>query len=239
MDTSFLEGIGLSKNEIKVFLVMLKIGESKAGAIISKAGLQSSAVYNAINSLIDKGLVSYIKQGQIKYFKAASPDVLSDYLDTKKEEYLKVLPELKSFMHGSIEGVEFYKSLRGVKTLISELLKDSKKGDIYRFFSIEDEKEYRFATDNLYELQKGIRKTKGIITHGLFSENIRKQTKGSSVTQRRFLNSPLPPNTQMLNDKIAIISWKGEEPSGILIRSKDIYDTYVIFFEHMWKIANK
>jgi len=61
----------------------------------------------------------------------------------------------------------------------------------------------------------------------------------SSITQKRYLNFPLPPNTQMLNNKVAIITWKGEEPSGILIRSKDIYETYVRFFEHLWGIAKK
>jgi sugar-specific transcriptional regulator TrmB len=128
MNTTVLEGIGLSKNEIKIFLVMLKLGESKAGAIISKSGLQSSAVYNAINSLIGKGLVSYIKKGDIKHFKAARPEAIADYLDTKKEEYLKVLPELKSFSSGEIESVEFYKSPRGIKTLLAELVAGSKKG---------------------------------------------------------------------------------------------------------------
>ena len=237
MDISVLEGIGLSKNEITIFLGLLKIGESKAGAIISKVNLQSSATYNAINSLIGKGLVSYIKKGQIRYYKAASPETIGNYLETKKEEYLRVLPELKKFMPGEIEGVEFYKSVRGIKTLLAELVKDSKKGDIYRFFSIEDAKEYQFATDRVYELQKPIRKEKKIITRGLFAEKTRQFASGASITQKRYLNFPLPPNTQMLNNKIAIITWKGEEPSGILIHSKDVYESYVHFFEHLWEKA--
>jgi|SRR3989344_785154 len=239
MDVSALEGIGLSKNEINVFLVMLRIGESKAGAIISKAGLQSSAAYNAINSLIDKGLVSYIKKGQIKHFKATSPDVIADYLDTKKQEYLKVLPELKKLMKEEIEGVEFYKSFRGIKTLVSELMKESKKEDIYRFFSIEDPKEYEKATEKVYQPQKVIRNKIGITTKGIYSEKIRHLTKGRSITYKKYLDFPLPPNTQILNDKVAIISWKGEQPSGILIRSKSISDNYIAFFEHMWRIAKK
>ncbi len=239
MDTSVLEGIGLSKNEISVFLKMLQLGESKAGAIISKVNLQSSAVYNAINSLVAKGLVSYIKKGQIKYYKAASPETIADYLDTKKEEYMKVLPELKKFMPTEIENVEFYKSFRGIKTLLAELLKDSRPKDIYRFFSIEDEKEYKLATEKVYDLQKSVRKENKIITRGLFAEKLRSLAGVSSITQKKYLNFPLPPNTQMLNDKVAIITWKGEEPSGILIRSKDIYETYIRFFEHLWSVAKK
>jgi len=239
MDTRVLEGIGLSKNEIAVFLKMLQLGESKAGAIIAKVGLQSSAVYNAINGLIDKGLVSYIKKGEIKYYKAASPEAIADYLDTKKEEYLNVLPELKHFMPGEIESVEFYKSVRGIKTLLSELLKDTNKGDIYRFFSIEDIEEYKLARDKVYDLLKPITKGKKLKTKGLFAEKTRSLAGVSAINYARYLNFPLPPNTQILNNKVAIITWKGEEPTGILIRSKDIYETYVRFFEHLWKKAKK
>lgn len=239
MDIKVLEGIGLSKNEISVFLKMLQLGESKAGAVIAKVGLQSSATYNAINGLIDKGLVSYIKKGEIKYYKAASPEAISDYLDTKKQEYLSVLPELKQFMPGEIESVEFYKSTRGIKTLLSEIIKDAKKGDIYRFFSIEDPAEYKLATDKVYDLQKPIRKERKIITKGLFAEKTRNLAGVSSINYKKYLDFPLPPNTQILNNKVAIITWKGEEPTGILIRSKSIYETYVRFFEHLWNVAKK
>lgn len=239
MDISPLEGIGLSKNEIKVFLRMLQLGETKAGAVIYKTGLQSSAVYNAINSLISKGLVSFIKKGDIKYYKSADPEVITSYLDSKKEEYQQILPELKATMPGEIESVEFYKSIRGIKTLISELTKDAKKGDIYRFFSVEDETEYKIATEKVYEPQKIIRKQKGIKTKGLFAEKTRSLTRNASITYKKYLNFPLPPNTQILNNKIAIIAWKGEEPSGILIHSKSIYDSYVAFFEHLWKKAKE
>ena len=49
----------------------------------------------------------------------------------------------------------------------------------------------------------------------------------------------MPPNTEMINNKVAIITWKGDEPSGILIRSKEVYETYVNFFEHLWDKAKK
>lgn len=66
MDITVLEDIGLSKSEVKVFVTILELGESKAGKIIEASNLQSSSVYNSINSLINKGFVSYIKKGQGK-----------------------------------------------------------------------------------------------------------------------------------------------------------------------------
>jgi len=239
MDTSILEGLGLSNLEIKIFVRLLELGESKAGKIIKEVGLQSSSVYNAINSLMKKGLISYIKKGQIKFYKAADPEAILGYIDTKKREYLKILPELKEKQKkAEEEGVEFYKSFRGIKTITFELLKNAKKGDVYRFFSVENIDEYKLATERVFGAEKQLRKEKKIITKGIFHESARELAKRNSITQKRFLNYPMPPNTLIFGDKVAIISWKGE-PSGILISSKDIARTYVEFFEHMWEIAKR
>ena len=111
MDTSALEDIGLSSTEIKIFITILQLGETKAGKIIEKSKLQSSSVYNAINSLINRGLVSYIKKGKIKFYKSANPETILDYIDLKKREFLKLLPELKAKQKRIVEeGVEFFKS---------------------------------------------------------------------------------------------------------------------------------
>jgi sugar-specific transcriptional regulator TrmB len=240
MDITILEDLGLSKNEIAVFISLLKSGESKAGEIISSTKLQSSAVYNAINSLIERGLVSYIKKSQIKYYRAAEPEVMLEYINTKKREYEKMLPELKALQSRETgEGVEFFKSYKGIKTLLFELLKDAKKGDIYRFFSIEDSEEYKKAVERVFRSEKQLRLEKKIMSKGIFSEKIRNIVKASSITKKRFLNFPMPPNTSIFRDKVAIVNWKGDEPSGILIHSQEIADSYAKFFEHMWEKARE
>jgi len=237
MEIGVLEEIGFSKNEVKVFLSLLKEGESKAGKIISETNLQSSAVYNAINSLIHKGFISYIKKSQVKYYKACDPEAITNYIETKKQEYLSLIPQLNKYKNTDQDGVEFFRSLKGIKIMLFELIKDAEKGEVYRFFSVEDPEKYKIATENVYELQKPIRTEKGIRTKGLFHERTRSLAKKASITKKRYLNFPMPPNTQMMNDKVAIISWEGKEPSGILIHSKDIAKSYVNFFEHMWNIA--
>jgi sugar-specific transcriptional regulator TrmB len=239
MDTSVLEDIGLSPTEIKVFLIISSVGESKAGKIIEKSKLQSSSVYNAINSLIEKGFVSYIKKSQIKYYKAADPEAILDYIEQKKKEYLRLLPELKARQNREQnEGVEYFKSHKGIKTIISEMLKDAKKGDIYRTFSIETPEEYEEIRKKIFMPMKQIFKEKKIIQKGIFHEAIKHTPKAASRMKKRYLKIPMPPSTLILNDKVAIISWK-DEPSGILINSKDISSSYKQFFDAMWKIAEK
>ncbi|MEK6887971.1 MAG: helix-turn-helix domain-containing protein, partial [Candidatus Aenigmatarchaeota archaeon] len=65
MDVSALEGIGLTNAEIKVYLALLELGATKTGLLIEKSGLQSSVVYSALARLMEKGLVSSIKEGKM------------------------------------------------------------------------------------------------------------------------------------------------------------------------------
>ncbi len=241
MDISILEEIGLSNTEVKVFLALLGLGESKAIEIIRKSKLQSSSMYNALNHLIEKGFVAYIKKHKIKYYKCSDPETILKYLELKKSEFLRILPELKEKQKKvEKEGVEFYKSYKGIKTLFLELLKDGKKGDIYRSIAFEEKEEYIKASEKLFAAAKSLVKEKKIITKVITHEKTRKpkDKKTKTIFNKRYVDFPLLPNTLIFKDKTAIISWT-DEPSGILIHSKDIAEKYSKFFDHLWKLGKK
>ena len=54
-----LEELGLTKNETKVYLVLLELGLTTTSAIIKRAGINTSKVYESLERLLKKGLVSY------------------------------------------------------------------------------------------------------------------------------------------------------------------------------------
>ncbi|MBW2981314.1 helix-turn-helix domain-containing protein, partial [Candidatus Woesearchaeota archaeon] len=85
MDITPLEDLGLTNAEIKVYLTLLELGQTKVGPIIEKSDLQSSVVHNALHKLQDKGLISYIKKGQIKHYKATDPKNFMDFIEEKKK----------------------------------------------------------------------------------------------------------------------------------------------------------
>src|SRR3989344_8958996 len=101
---TILEEIGLTKNEIKIYLALLKFGFTSTGAIIKETKIHASKVYDGLNRLADKGLVTHVIIANVKHFKAVNPDRLIDFLEDKKssienqeEEIKKYLPELRSF----------------------------------------------------------------------------------------------------------------------------------------------
>src|SRR3989337_2931055 len=98
-----LRAIGLTEGEIKVYLTLLKLGPSTNSPIARHAGLQSSTVYYCLNSLIEKGFVSYIQKGNRKYFIPTDPQNILTIIDEKvsriEEERKKIqniLPQLKA-----------------------------------------------------------------------------------------------------------------------------------------------
>src|SRR3989338_8656486 len=78
MKEDILEDLGLSKAEIKVYISLLELGSSSAGAILQRCGLQNSVTHRALNSLIEKGLISYIAEGKRKIYRSTSPDFFYD-----------------------------------------------------------------------------------------------------------------------------------------------------------------
>jgi len=103
MDEKLLEEIGLTKGEIKVYFTLLKLGETTTGKIIENAQISSGKIYEILDKLVKKGLVSFIIKEKTKYFTASSPNRILDYmhekeknLKEKEEEIKKELPFLLS-----------------------------------------------------------------------------------------------------------------------------------------------
>ena len=102
MNIKILEEIGLTKTEIKIYLTLLKLGQSTTTNIVRKAEIHASKVYEFLDKLIQKGLVSYVIKSNKKYFSASEPDFLKEFLREKENkikeqesEINKILPELK------------------------------------------------------------------------------------------------------------------------------------------------
>ena len=68
-----LKEFGFSERESKVYIALLELGETTTGKISKMTRLNSSKIYDILERLIDKGLVSYVLKNKIKYFNALEP----------------------------------------------------------------------------------------------------------------------------------------------------------------------
>src|SRR3989344_7078089 len=153
-----LEEIGFTKGEIKVYLTLLELGSTTTGGIIKKSKVSPSKVYDILEKLIQKGVVNYVIKGKVKYFEAASPKRILEYLQEKEEkikaqekELNKVLPQLiqKQKLIESIQEAKVYKGWKGVQTAFNFILEVLKRGENYIGF-VATEKEQQSKEVQLF-----------------------------------------------------------------------------------------
>lgn len=237
MDTSILEDLGLSKGEIRVYLTLLRIGSTKVGRIIEKSGMASSAVHNSANSLIEKGLISYIKSGKIKFYQAVPAKQLIDFIEEKKKKVIDILPnlELMQNMAEEKQEAEIFEGIKGITSMLNILIEDAEKGDEYLFFSM-NIKGQNEEIQNFFSKYDIKRKEQGVIVKGLASKELRQLFVKRKTLQMKYPDFPVPSNIGIFKEKVTMFSWN-EKPIGYLIRSKQIAEMYKDFFNRIWNIS--
>ncbi|MBI5391362.1 BlaI/MecI/CopY family transcriptional regulator [Candidatus Woesearchaeota archaeon] len=239
MNISILEDIGLTNAEIKVYLALLEIGSSTAGPIIEKSQLQSSVVHMTLNKLVEKGLLSFVKEGQRKHYQAANPQHITDYLDEKKKRFEQILPELmlKQELAKQKSEVIAFKGIKGIKELLLELLEAG--GSEHHTFGSSSVS--LMINDAWWVNYHKKRAEKGITAKLLFNASLVSWKAESKYpkSEVRYTKAGFEPLTETIirNDKIGIIIWT-EKPMGTLIHSKEAADSYEQFFQMLWGRAN-
>ncbi|MEK6891066.1 MAG: helix-turn-helix domain-containing protein, partial [Nanoarchaeota archaeon] len=128
-----LEKLGLSGNEIKVYLVLNDNGSLKAGRISKIAKIDRSSAYNSLKLLLEKGLASYVLVGEIKYFQATGPKRLLEYVREQEEDIKSIIPELdERHKAKKIEGqVRLFKGIKGVKSIFLDIARTGKDNYVF------------------------------------------------------------------------------------------------------------
>lgn len=235
MDTKILEEIGFTNSEIKVYLSLLELGKSSAGEILKKSNINNSMLHLSLNNLIKKGFIGYTKKGKNRVYKASEPESLLEYIEDKKIELNKILPELKKKEKRveEKEYTEIFEGLKGISTALNTLISDAKKGDEFLFFSssiAEKDKEIQ----EFYSLFDGKRNNKKLITKGIAPKRLKEIFEKRKIKNMKYTDFPIPENQGICNEKIVIFSWE-ENPKAILISSRTIARKQRDFFNEYWK----
>src|SRR3989344_3423851 len=127
MDFKELEILGLSKGNIKVYSAILNNGISSINDIHERTGLERRAIYDIINKLIEKGLITYVIEKGRKKYQCAPPKKLLEELNIKKQEMLdfeKIIPYIKEIYASSRPKInsEVFRGAEGIKTVWEDML---------------------------------------------------------------------------------------------------------------------
>src|SRR3989338_1671215 len=248
MDTDILRKIGLTENEIKIYLQLLKSGSSTAYEIGKQTGIYRVHVYDKLEQLMDKGLVTHVYSGAKKFFQATPPAKIQHYLEDRKKELElqeeavnSILPELEKMANLPKEDtfVEVFKGNEGLKYFLKDIIKTGKEVLIT---GIDDQKYQEAIPVFMKQYFRDLKTNKipeRVIT--LKRKNIFLFNKELAPwTNYRYLEATQfnPTNTFVYGNKVVIVAW-GSPVTAVMIKNNEVAKTYKNNFEYLWSIALK
>jgi len=240
METEALEGLGLTRNEAIIYLTLLDLGKSHIGQITEKTRMHRRTIYDCLERLKDRGLVSFIIEGKIRFFIATNPNKLREIIKEKQTKIEEILPKLFEISKGSKVKTEVsvHKGKEGLKNIMEDIIKSkpkiwysltssAKAGEVFPVYL------YQFHARRVKE---------SIILKIIFGRNEKaikraRELEKTPLTEVRFNDARyvIPISIWLYNDKLALMLWDSE--TGILIENKETAETFKNYFEVLWKIS--
>lgn len=237
LNLHILEEIGLTKNEALIYYESLRMGPSLAKAITRATNMHRTTVYSCLQRLHKKGLVSISVVDEKTYFKAANPKKLMALVKERETQLQAIMPELselsKSKLHTEHD-VVYYKGKQGLKTVFNDMLTTAKE---YVGWGPADRLEALLKHYFIYYIKERIKRKINIKLIYPYKSRERIYTK-NPMLEIRFLKHSLdmPTAHRIYKDKVAILLLE-EEPLSIIIKNKQIADSYRNHFNELWANA--
>jgi sugar-specific transcriptional regulator TrmB len=231
--------LGLSEGEAKVYLALLKLGSSPVSEITKETGQHRTTIYDFLDHLLEKGIVSYAIKDGVKYFKIAHPDRLMVYVKEKEAHLNQVMPELIKLHEFKKEelSVEIYRGKEGYKTVLDLLIRTGKSDYAVGF----EEEKYeeldkpmmrryfkKLAEKNIHEYAIVSNKAKTI-----YSKSLAPTSHYRFIDDKYFNPNPII----TFGDYVVYTIW--EPLTNIVIKNKQLADAQRKYFKLLWSLAKE
>ena len=245
MDNVDLERLGLNKNEAKVYYTLLTKGEATAQELVKSMGVYRNIVYDNLEKLMEKGLVSFITEGTKRKFIAEKPTAIIDFLESKKQELNKeistaqeLIPHISQILnsHKSKQNVLVFKGISGFKKILAEIVQSKESwciGITNESVKILGETYWK----NYNQKKKETKTEEWLLWNSDFKNTVIGVNKKS---HHRILPKELDQVTEIIiyDNKVAIMVYTFD-PIVIVIENKGIFETYKKHFDFLWKLSKE
>ena len=229
-----LENLGLSKNEINVYLTLLKLGEASATEVSKLSGLKRSTTYDNLNSLKSRGFVSSNVEKNTAKFIATNPKNLLKLQKDILNDLEELVPDLEKIQSTApkLTKSQFFEGKRSILILADDIIAEGKPISIIGPISkIRDV--YSFHTDKfaLNRVNNNIpaKLIRDYTEKGLFEES-------EVLTEVRYHKGILDTDviSFIYGSNVAFITTKGA-PTGFIIKNDLVAKQQKILFDNLWK----
>lgn len=229
--------VGLTATEAKIYLMLLDISRAQAGVLSRKTGIHRRSVYDALDRLIEKGLVAYMVENGLRFYMPEDPKHLQDLIDEKRDEIYSVLPELQakySYDKGKQETL-FFRGKQGIKTVFEDQIRSGK--DIYVMGASKTAREIiRFYLPHYTKKRVAAKVNLHLLYYGKRSADDKVPFSKIRYLPKKYDSLV---STNIYDNKCVIIIWLPHDPVAILIKQPDVAIAFKGYFDMLWGLADK
>ncbi|MFH1064486.1 MAG: helix-turn-helix domain-containing protein [Candidatus Woesearchaeota archaeon] len=229
-----LEELGLRKQEIGVYLALIKHDSLSALQISKETGIDRTTAYDILRKIMDKGIVSTVNKGKTKHFMALTPDDLLFHYKRKYSSLETMMPQLKNIAGTSTEPIkcELFQGKEGLVNVIKDLVTSRQN---YKAIGIREEYEEIIGYFHKQFLIK-IDMTKVKETAIVERNAVFKKAKNGKY---KYVDTKLQPiTTVMYGDVVVFFIWEGPH-TAIRVKNKTFAKSQEEQFDLLWKTAKK
>lgn len=245
MYNEILQKLYLSKNEAIIYETLLKYGELSVSTISKKSGIHRRNIYDTINHLLPKGLISEKIGSKENTYVAVDPKKLTELIKEKEIELNKIMPIFQKMYKTKTEtdAVFIYKGVEGWKNYLRDVLDVGE--DLYTIGgkgAWNDPRIQTFLQDFLKKAEK-----KKIKFHVLFDgskEDIPQSVINTTKSNHKFLPPKYSNNStiDIFGDRVVIFSnienrMIDAKATLTIIKNRIVADSFRTWFKMIWDLV--
>jgi sugar-specific transcriptional regulator TrmB len=241
---NYLQELGFTTNEIKVYIALTKMGEAKAVEIAKKIELPRTTVISLLNKLSNENYLTTNKYRGTTYYWIESPKTISATLESK----MAIANQLNSLLTGlyrteaHFPAAQVYDSKTSIKQFIVKTLSNLPKKSVY--FTIDSPGAANYAkiySDHVRKILYQQKKKKGIITQTLIPYGSFKQILPFKLKEQLIQIRELPQGVEftsslwLIEDKI--IHFSGNPPFLVVLKHEKIVQSLKSLYDFLWETS--
>ena len=121
--------VGLTQNEARIYLCLLKLIEGTAFQVAKNASMPRTTVYATLESLKSQGLITSFRKNGVLFFTAENPKQILTILKHKQEILQEMLPTLQALSVGVDvkPSIKMFTGAQGMKEALEDILETLEK----------------------------------------------------------------------------------------------------------------
>ncbi len=245
-----LSQLGLNKNEIQAYLVLLQLGTVPASTLGKRIHLPRSTAKYTCEQLTEKGIVTSSNKNNSVFYTAKDPDSLKSLIKkekellTNKEDNLnRIIGELKNLFtpHIALPRVQFFEGADNIKKMFEDVLKEG--AAIYGCLKISEEIDpeiINYLREEYTPRRIRLRNPAWMIFNDTqetrkYQENDQKVNRISLLVPEK--NFPFEACFHIYGGKVAFYSYAKNDLTGVIIENSNIQKSQSSLFRLAWNYA--